>query len=185
MRTMTPAQIRAEIAKGRADFRGVDLRCADFRGKELSGADFRGANLIRALFRGSILSGADFRGATLIEADFIAADLSGADFREADLSEADLGEANISGADFRWATISGARLSEPIARIDFGGWSVCVRSHATSIGGKTCANNYWLDLSPDEAVPLRVRQWWETYGETVKAAIRCVMKHAKKGNETC
>jgi len=100
-------------------------------------------------------------------------DLSGADLRDADLSGADL-----SCADLRGASIACAELTTPICRIDFGGWSVCVRETTTTIGCKTHGNGRWLSWGPDapeiaEMDP-HATQWWKRYGATVKAATRAV-----------
>ena len=106
----------------------------------------------------------------------------------ANISRADLRWANLSGANLSWANLSGADLSEAnlrgaidgrVARLDFGGWSICVRSSTTSIGCKSHANESWLAWSPDSpeiaAMHGAASEWWRVHGDAVKAVIRCVM----------
>ena len=107
------------------------------------------------------------------ESGGVRADLRGADLRGADLSGADLRGANFSEAD-----LSGA-IDGRVARLDFGGWSICVRSAVTSIGCQSHANNSWLAWSPESpeiaAMHGDAPEWWRVHGEAVKAVIRCVM----------
>ena len=116
---------------------------------------------------------ADLRGA-----DLRGADLRGADLRGANFSEADLSGANLSGANLRGANLRGA-IDGRVARLDFGGWSICVRSAVTSIGCQSHANNSWLAWSPESpeiaAMHGDAPEWWRVHGEAVKAVIRCVM----------
>ena len=116
------------------------------------------------------------------------ADLSGAD-----LSWADLSGANLRGADLSGADLSGA-INGHVCRMDFGGWSICVREDVTSIGCKTCDNADWLQWTHESpeimAMESRASEWWRVHGDTVKAAIRCVMAkaesevEAKEGEES-
>lgn len=62
-----------------ADFHGVNLRFADFRGADFHGADFYGADLRFADLSSADLSFADLRFADLRYANFSGADFSGAD----------------------------------------------------------------------------------------------------------
>ena len=107
---------------------------------------------------------------------------------------ADLRWANLSGADLRWADLGGADLSEAdlsgakcgsVARLDFGGWSVCVRAAQTSIGCQSHDNAKWLAWTPDSpeiaAMHADAAEWWRVHGEAVKAVIRCVMAKAEGG----
>ena len=106
----------------------------------------------------------------------------------ANLSEADIRGADICKADLRGADICGADLSEAIdgsiARLDFGGWSICVRSSTTSIGCQSHVNESWLAWSPESpeiaAMHDDAPEWWRVHGEAVKAVIRCVMAKAAR-----
>ena len=86
--------------------------------------------------------------------------------------------ANLRGANFSEADLSGA-IDGRVARLDFGGWSICVRSAVTSIGCQSHANNSWLAWSPESpeiaAMHGDAPEWWRVHGEAVKAVIRCVM----------
>lgn len=65
-----------------------DLTQADFSGMNLENADFRGLNLCMADFRKANLKGADFRGADVVWAVFYDAVVDGADFRGVNLRQA-------------------------------------------------------------------------------------------------
>lgn len=133
---------------------------------------------------------ADLHNANLIGADLSGADLSGANLRWADLGEANISRTNLSGADICGANLSrtnlsGAKVDAAICRMDFGGWSICVYADRTSIGCRTHSNECWLawDADSDEIKRMHsdASSWWETHGEVVKAAIRCVMAKTKGG----
>jgi uncharacterized protein YjbI with pentapeptide repeats len=166
-----------------ADLRGADLIRANLIRANLREADLRGADLIRANLIRANLREANLRGANLIRADLSDADLSDADLSDADLRGADLIGADLHGADLRTAHIADAKMDEPICRIDFGGWSICIRATYTTIGCKTYPNEEWLSSEPEspriaDADPAAAK-WWQIYGEAIKSAIRCVMKEAK------
>ena len=141
----------------------------------LRGADLRGANLHEA----------DLRGANLREADLSWTNLRGANLREADLSWTNLRGADLRGADLRGANLRGAKDGS-FARLDFGGWSVCVRSKDTSIGCQSHSNELWLSWSHDSPEIASMHEdasdWWRVHGEAVKAVIRCVMDKAASEN---
>jgi hypothetical protein len=126
------------------------------------------------------LSGANLREANLSWANLREANLSGANLREANLSWANLREANLSGANLREANLSWA-IDGHICRMDFGGWSICVRSDKTSIGCKTFENQWWLDASDDEINKLdkSALEWWRSYGPAVKSSIKVIMGLSK------
>ena len=158
----------------RGDSGGVK---ANLRWANLSGANLSGANLSGAYLRGANLSGANLSGANLSGADLRWANLSGANLRGADLSGANLSGANLRGA-----------KGGSVARLDFGGWSVCVRAAQTSIGCQSHDNAKWLAWTPESpeiaAMHADARGWWRLHGEAVKAVIRCVMaKAAEAGKE--
>ena len=133
---------------------------------------------IRLDLRGADLRGANLRGANLSEADLSEADLSGANLHGANLHGADLRGANLRGANLRRADLSGAKDSA-ICRLDFGGWSICVRSTHTSIGCQLHANTDWLSWTPDSSEIRQMHkdasEWWRIHGDAVKACIKCVM----------
>ena len=109
------------------------------------------------------------------------ADLSGANLRGANLSGADLSGANLSGA-----SLSGA-VSGSVCRMDFGGWSICVRENETSIGCQTRHNDEWLAWTHESpeiaAMHTAAPEWWRVHGDVVKAAIRCVQAKAGEPKE--
>ena len=177
------------VVANKADLHWSDLRWSDLRGSDLHWSDLRwsdlrGANLNDANLSGASLSGADLYGANLIGANLSDANLSGASLSGASLICASLRWANLSGADLSGANLSGANLdgailTDPVARLDFGGWSICVRDAHTSIGCQNHANDKWLAWTP-ESEEIRemhpdASAWWAIHGEAVKAVIRCVM----------
>ena len=185
---MTAEELLAKYQAGERDFRGANLHGADLSGANLHGADLRKADL-----RGADLSKADLSGANLHVADLSWANLHGADLSRADLIEADLSvasliDADLRGADLRGADLHGADLSGAkdgsIARLDFGGWSICVRADHTTIGCQRHANESWLSWSHNSPkiadMHVDAPEWWRVHGEAVKAVIRCVMEKAKK-----
>lgn len=113
------------------------------------------------------------------------ANLSWANLRAVNLSRANLSEADLSGANLSRANLCGAKVDVAICRMDFGGWSICVYADKTSIGCEQHPNECWLAWEPDSDEIKRMHSdassWWETHGEVVKAAIRCVMAKAKGG----
>ncbi len=146
----------------------VDLRWADLRGANLSGIVLRETDLRWANLREANLRGADLRGA----------DLEGADLREVNLREANLREANLRWANLRWANIAGCSFTFPLCRMDFGGWSICIRADETSIGCVTRDNAFWLKATDDDIVVFapEALTWWGKYGSVVCAAIEAVQE---------
>ncbi len=131
------------------------------------------------------LSEANLSGADLSEANLSGADLRWANLSWANLSGADLSEANLSGANLREANLSGASDSS-VCRMDFGGWSICIRSKETSIGCQKHTNEKWLEWTPDspeiKQMHENASEWWKIHQEAVKAAIRVVMNKSKQGD---
>lgn len=161
--------LRGEVGGARANLREADLCDVDLSGEDLRGADISGADL----------RGADFRKADLRKANLSKTNLSEADLREADLRDSDLRGADISDADFRGA-INGA-----VCRMDFGGWSICIRASHTSIGCQQHENEAWLAWPPGHVAHMHpdARDWWADHGDAIKAVIRCVMSKAAKEKE--
>jgi uncharacterized protein YjbI with pentapeptide repeats len=118
---------------------GAYLCCANLRSANLSGADLRGAYLCCADLSSANLSSANLRGANLSGVS-----LSDADLSRASLSDADLRGANLSGANLRGVILP---KTFKIARIDFGGWSVCVTRKETTVGCQRHTNTEWLNLT--------------------------------------
>ena len=106
------------------------------------------------------------------------ADLSGANLSYANLIYADLIYADLRGADLSGANLSYANEGE-VARLDFGGWSICVRFAQTSIGCQVRDNSAWLAWMPESPEIIKMHPqaaaWWTVHGEAVKACIRCVI----------
>ena len=104
--------------------------------------------------------------------------LSGDNLSGADLSGAELYVDNLSGAD-----LSGAKDGS-VCRMDFGGWSICIRSDKTTIGCKCQENKLWLKWTPTSkeicAMDVNASAWWALHGPAVKAAIRVVRAKAKQ-----
>ncbi|MDJ1184584.1 pentapeptide repeat-containing protein [Roseofilum casamattae] len=101
----------------------VDLKRADFSGKDLVEAQFDQADLTESNF-----TGADLRGASLFGAKLIRANLENADLRYADIGEANFRNANLKNAllegvfaqlaNFRGADIEGADFTDAMLRDD-------------------------------------------------------------------
>ena len=168
--------LRCESGGVLADLRGADLRGASLSEADLRGADLRGASLSEANLRWANLRGANLRWANLRGANLCWANLRGANLCGTDLSGADLRWTDLRGADLRGA------IDGSIARLDFGGWSICVRSSVTSIGCQMHANESWLAWLPESpeivAMHREAPEWWRVHGEAVKAVIRCVTTKA-------
>ena len=94
------------------------------------------------------------------------------------LRGADLSYANLRTADLRGANLCGANLPKTfkIARIDFGGWSVCVTKEETTIGCQRHTNAEWLKFTANDVGDFAegAPEWWKLYGPAVKATIKAV-----------
>jgi hypothetical protein len=147
---------------------GMDLRNADLHGANLRGANLRGANLNCANLGSADLGYANLRGANLS-----CADLYGANLSSTDLSSTDLSSADLSSVDLRGVVLP---KTFKIARIDFGGWSVCVTREETTIGCQRHTNAEWLKFTTKDVEDFAegASEWWELYGPVVKAAIKAV-----------
>ena len=153
---------------------GLSREIENLSRADLSFADLSGANLSRAN-----LSFANLSDARLSRADLSRADLSDADLSDANLSATNLSDANLSGAILSRANLSGTTLpaNYKIARLDFGGWSICVNADKTSIGCQTRDNTKWLKADPRwiSALDENATDWWQQHGAAVQAVIRDVM----------
>ncbi len=175
----------------RADLHGSNFVYANLDNANLTNAVIISADLSNACLRNADLSGALLHRANLRGASLVNANCSGASLSHANLINADLNGANLLNANLTVANLGGAYLADvtggSIARLDFGGWSVCVRENHTTIGCQNCSNEDWLSWSPDSLAIINMdtaaSSWWKTHGEAVKAVIRCVMSKAKKGNQ--
>ena len=171
----TIAQTLAEAVGAHVNLSNSNLCCADLHGADLHGADLREAYLHNSDLRGADLHGADLREADLHNSDLRGADLRGADLRRANLHGADLCGANLRGADLCEADLREA-IDGNVCRMDFGGWSICIRNDYTQIGCKKCNNEEWLNFTPRDVKDFAedAEQWWRIHGKAVKATIRCV-----------
>jgi hypothetical protein len=126
------------------------------------------------------LSDANLSDANLSDANLSDANLSGANLIGANLIGANLIGANLRGANLSGANLSGA-IDGNICRMDFGGWSICVRSKETSIGCKTFGNEWWLDATDEQIKVLAddALEYWHRYGNAIKAAIKTIMELEK------
>jgi len=176
-----------------ANLRSANLRYANLSYADLSSADLSYANLSSANLRYANLSSADLSYANLSSANLRSANLRSANLRYADLSSANLRSANLryadlSSANLRYANLSYANLSfakdGSICRMDFGGWSICIRATYTSIGCQTHENEKWLawGYRANAIIKMepRASAWWRMHGDAIKAAIVVVMKKAKQ-----
>ena len=106
------------------------------------------------------------------------ADLRSAVLRSANLRSADLRFADLRSADLRYADLRSAK-DGAVCRMDFGGWSICIRSKQTSIGCETHDNELWLKSTARsktiKAMDDNAAEWWGVHGPAIKAAIRCVI----------
>ena len=88
--------------------------------------------------------------------------------------------AYLDDAYFRDAHLSGSILPSNfrIARLDFGGWSICVQPDKTSIGCQTHPNELWLKADPDwiDTLDSNATVWWQRHGAAVQAVIRDIMQ---------
>ena len=94
------------------NFRGADLRNANFLRATLNGVDFSGARLEEANFNRAEMKATIFVNADLNEADMRDANAQGARFDGADVSELDFSEADLKGAIFHGANIEDAKFTE-------------------------------------------------------------------------
>ena len=103
-------------------------------------------------------------------ADLSGSNLSGSNLSDSNLSDSNLSDSNLSGAE-----------SGSVCRLDFGGWSICIRADKTSIGCQTQLNIDWLKWTPKDVAPMddKAEAWWKLHGPAVKAAIRVVMEKAR------
>ncbi len=142
------------------------------------------AENFKALVEAAVKAKANLRGADLYGADLYGADLRGADLSVADLRVADLSGADLSGADLSEANIANTILPEkfPMARLDFGGWSILVTSTHTTIGCQKYPNSDWLKWGPKDVADFAdgAFDFWKQHGPTIKAAIKDVQSQAKK-----
>lgn len=128
------------------------------------------ADLCDAVLRDAVLRDADLRDADLRGADLRGADLRGAVLTRAVLCDAVLCDAVLSGS-----------IDGSVCRMDFGGWSICIRPTETSIGCQTHPNDFWSSASPESVKDMHddAPAWWAVHGPAVCAAIRVVMEKAK------
>jgi serine/threonine protein kinase HipA of HipAB toxin-antitoxin module len=168
-----------------ANLRDAHLEYANLRGANLEGANLRDAHLEYANLEGANLEGANLEGAHLRDAHLRDAHLEGANIRGANLRGANLEVANLEGANIRGANIRGANFrgakSGSLCRMDFGGWSICIREDKTTIGCQTMDNSFWIRAKPKDVASMAgdAKEWWSIHGSAIKATIKVVMEKAK------
>ena len=88
---------------------------------------------------------------------------------------ANLRGANLRGANLRDANLRSANLPEGfrIARLDFGGWSVCITPTTTTIGCQSHDNDLWLKADERWIAAMHedAPTWWARHGASIKALI--------------
>lgn len=159
---------------------GLNLSEATFDRCDLNGLYFDSANLCHALFTKTSLAYANLAGADLTNATLLNCDLTGASLDNATLRYARLANTKLDGVSFNGANIAHIKSPDlpPIARLDFGGWSVTVYAEETVIGCKRHSNQEWLSWTVDSPEIIKMhwdaKKWWHLYGPVVKAAILAV-----------
>jgi len=179
--------VDAELESGK---RAYSFLCLD----NLEDANLYGTNLVRANLCCANLEDAHLEddnldGANLVRANLEDANLYGANLVRANLEDANLDGANLDGANLEDANLVRANHGS-VCRMDFGGWSICIRHDKTKIGCQLMDNSFWLRAEPKDVSCMdeEASEWWEVHGPAVKAAIQVVMsKHemseAKKQTE--
>ena len=94
------------------DFRGADLRNANFYKAVLNGVDFSDARLDEAKFNRTELNGAMFVNANLNEAEMKDAIAQEARFNNADVSDANFSDSSLTNANFQNADVEDAKFTE-------------------------------------------------------------------------
>lgn len=109
-----------EVARGRANLSGVDLRGFSLREANLSGANLAKANLAEVDLTSANLSAANLSGAILACAMLCGAKLRGAKLEGADLRGADLTGAHLQGVDLSRCTLKSPEppAAKPEAKAD-------------------------------------------------------------------
>ena len=120
------------------DFRGADLRNANFYKAVLNGVDFSGARLDEAKFNRAELNGAIFVNANLSEAEMKDAAAQGARFNSADVSDVNFSESDLTSASFHGANIEDARFSE--ANLTGASFSGALNADEAIFGDTVCSD---------------------------------------------
>jgi len=94
------------------NFRGADLRNANFLRATLNGVDFTGARLDEANFNRAEMKATIFTNTDMNEAEMRDANAQGARFNGADVSDVDFSESDLKGAIFHGANIEDAKFTE-------------------------------------------------------------------------
>lgn len=103
---------KVEVASGRANLSGQDLRDYDLSDVNLSAANLSGANLTGVNLQGANLTATNLTGTMLACANLSGAKLRGARIDGADLRGADLTGANLGTLDLSRAIMKGAEIIE-------------------------------------------------------------------------
>jgi uncharacterized protein YjbI with pentapeptide repeats len=169
--------IEAAVKAG-ADLCGVNLSEVNLSGVNLHGVNLHGANMYETNLYEANLSRADLHGANLRRSILRKANLCSANLYEADLYEANLSEANLSEANI---TLASLPENFPVARLDFGGWSIFITSTHTTIGCQKHPNSDWLKWSPKDVdgFSSSAKRFWKQHGSAIKIVIKDVQSQAK------
>jgi hypothetical protein len=165
-------------AESRGSEMNIEIRTWNTKTVLWSGEAMNMADGVQQAVRAGVsLAYANLAGVNLADANLVDANLVGARLDGASLVGADLADANLVDA-----SIAYARIDEPICRMDFGGWSICIRANETTIGCKRRANSEWLEWTSESeeivAMHADAPAWWAVHGDAVKAVIKCVMRKA-------
>ncbi len=155
-----------------------------------SEASFAGTRLEHCSFINATASGVNFNRTSwsdcnLVKARFITSSFISATFNRTDVTRANFDEANISSA--VWTDGKGP-YTGPIARLDFGHWSVVITTTDTTIGCQHHPNEFWLKATASmkaiKKMHPQASNWWRLYGAAVKAAIKAVQtRNQEQGDE--
>ncbi len=112
---------KSQVFKNK-DFRGANLRSADFRYARLINCDFSGADLSGAWIRNAEIINCNFRGAVLEFTKLTDAVIQNSDFSNTQMQNASACIARIDSTSFRGADLSGAQFSAArVLNCDFTG----------------------------------------------------------------
>lgn len=157
-----------------------DLRDAHFNRCNLDRVSMQSANFRNALFVDTSLRNVWLPNANLYNASIFGCDLTDSCLEGATLCYTHIANTKLDGVSFNGANIAHIKSPDlpPIARLDFGGWSVTVYAEETVIGCKRHSNQEWLSWTVDSPEIIKMhwdaKKWWHLYGPVVKAAILAV-----------
>ena len=131
-------------------------------------------NSVRATLEAGVAEGIDFFRADLSGADLnfarlSGAKLSGAELNDTDLNYAELNDADLSGANLNCAKLNRAKLPKHNVIIN-DRWHIHITKGYIKIGCQTHQNEWWINLSTDEAqTKFHAGEWWAQWKPVVLA----------------